>query len=48
MDGKGGTGGLRDGEERETEDEEAEGGWSRTTRPGEATNNKGSHSWETN
>lgn len=39
----------RQGGERETEDdEEVEGRWSETTWPGEAANNKGSHSWETN
>jgi hypothetical protein len=32
-------------ERRKMEEEEMEGRWSRTTRPGEAARSKGSHSW---
>lgn len=48
VEGKGGSRGLREGEERETEEEDLEGRWSRTTWPGEATSDKGSHSWRIN
>ena len=55
VEGKGGAGGFREVErgrrkgrqrrERRMEEEEVEGRWSRSTRPGGTASSKGSHSW---
>ena len=50
VEGKGGAGDFREGEERtkerQPEEEEVEEKWSRTMCPRDATNSRGSRSWE--